>query len=276
MTNKRKFLISIDVEQDISTYIKNSYKGIEYGLPPFLDLLDELKIKADFFVNADVCKRYPHIVKRIVDNGHTVGSHGFYHEELLLKSYTKQLYEISKSTELIEKLTGVRPKMFRAPSFTVTANTLKVLQKLDYLVDSSVMPGTLQRIRGILPIKSFKKAPRIPYHPSSKDVAKIGDMNLVEVPLTENPIFRGTPFGAGGGLNLCGMERMIAASEKISEDYIIFLVHPWELVDLGMYHPELKDWIKKICSDDIEKFKLFFMDINKKFDFGTIYDICKI
>lgn len=271
---RRKFLVSIDVEQDISSYLKNSYKGVEFGLSPFLDLLGELKIKADFFVTADVCQRYTTIIKKIVENGHSIGSHGLSHEQLWFKSYSKQLDELSISTKVIEKYTGYRPTMFRAPSFSATGNTLKVLEKLNYTIDSSVMPGAIvKRIKGLLTIKSFKNAQRIPYHPSSKDIVKNGEMSLVEVPLTENPIFRGAPFGAGG-LNSFGVEKMLGAAETVPEYYVIFLIHPWELVNLGEYHPTLKTWVKGICSDDMDKFKSFFLNIRQKFDLSTISEIC--
>lgn len=274
MTQKKQFLISVDVEQDISSYLKNSYKGVELGLPPFLDMLEKLKIKADFFVTADVCQKYPRVIEKIADNGHTIGSHGLQHKQLWFKSYAKQLNELSISSKLIEKCTGDKPTMFRAPSFSATPNTLKALEKLDYSIDSSVMPGAVvKKIKGMLKVKSFKDAPRTPYHPSSKDIAKKGNMDIIEVPLSENPIFPGAPFGAGA-LNLFGIERMLKATESISEDYIIFLIHPWEIVNLGKYHPTLKDWVKDICSDDLRVFNEFFTNLSENFEFTTISEMC--
>lgn len=273
---KKKLIITIDVEQDISSYLKNSFKGIEFGLPPFLDLLEELKIKADFFVTSDVCEKFPGMMRTIIENGHSIGSHGESHEQLWFKSFNKQFKELSKSSNIIEKYTGNRPDMFRAPSFSVTTNTLKALEKLNYSIDSSVMPGAVvKRFKGLLTIKSFKDAPRIPYHPSSKDVAKKGYMNILEVPLTENPIFLGAPFGAGA-LNLFGIEKMLCALESIPEDYVIFLIHPWELVNIGKYHPNLKQWVKDICSDNVQNYHDFFSKIKNNFEFANINDLIPI
>ena len=274
MSPKKQFLISVDVEQDISSYLKNSYKGVELGLPPFLDMLENLKIKADFFVTADVCQKYPSIIEKIADNGHTIGSHGLQHQQLWFKSYAKQFDELSMSSKLIEKYIGEKPTMFRAPAFSATPNTLKALEKLNYSIDSSVMPGAVvKKIKGMLKVKSFKDAPRTPYHPSSKDIAKKGNMNIIEVPLSENPIFPGAPFGAGA-LNLFGIEKMLKATEAISEDYIIFLIHPWEIVNLGKYHPTLKNWVKDICSDDLNNFNEFFVNLVETFEFTTISEMC--
>lgn len=270
---KKKFIITIDVEQDISSYLKNSYVGVEVGLPRFLNLLDEIKVKADFFITANVCQKYPIIIQEIINNGHNIGSHGLAHDLLWHKNYKQQYDELLLSSNIIEKYTGKRPVMFRAPAFSVTTNTLKVLEILNYSIDSSVMPGAVaKRFKGLLTIKSFKDAPRKPYHPSSKDVAKKGEMNILEVPLTENPIFLGAPFGAGA-LNLFGAEKMLCALESINEDYIIFLIHPWELVNIGKYHPNLKQWVKDICSDNIQNFYDFFSKVKNNFEFANINDL---
>lgn len=274
--SKKKFIVTIDVEQDISSYLKNSYVGVEVGLPPFLNLLDEIKVKADFFVTANVCEKYPNIIKEIANNGHNIGSHGLAHDQLWHKNYKQQYDELLPSSNIIEKYTGNKPLMFRAPSFSVTTNTLKVLEKLNYSIDSSVMPGAIaKRFKGLLTIKSFKNAPRKPYHPSSKDVAKKGKMNILEVPLTENPIFLGAPFGAGA-LNLFGIDKMIKASEGINEDYLMFLIHPWEIVNLGKYHPDLKQWVKDICSDNIQNYYDFFSRIKNNFKFTNINDLIPV
>lgn len=273
---KKKFIVTIDVEQDISSYLKNSYVGVEVGLPPFLNLLDEIKVKADFFITADVCEKYPDIIKEIINNGHNIGSHGLAHDLLWHKNYKQQYDELHLSSNIIEKYSGKRPVMFRAPAFSVTTNTLKVLEKLNYSIDSSVMPGAVaKRFKGLLTIKSFKDAPRIPYHPSLKDVAKKGEMNILEVPLTENPIFLGAPFGAGA-LNLFGAEKMLYALESITEDYVIFLIHPWEIIDIGKYHPNLKQWVKDICSDNMQNYYDFFSKIKNNFEFANINDLIPV
>jgi hypothetical protein len=160
--------------------------------------------------------------------------------------------------------------MFRAPAFSATEKTLKALEKLNYSLDSSVMPGAvIKKYKGMVTIKSFKNAPRIPYHPSPSDITKEGDMNIIEFPLTENPIFPGAPLGAGA-LNFFGLEKTLSGTEMATGDYIIFLIHPWELVNLGEYYPTLKPGVKDICSDDLQKFRHFFTEINKKFEFSTI------
>jgi hypothetical protein len=276
LNKPKKFAISIDVEEDISNYLSNSYHGVESGLPPFLDLLNSLKVKADFFINADICKKYPQIVKQIVESDHQIGSHGYKHEQLWFKTYNQQLTELTKATEVLEAATGIRPKMFRAPMFSVTSSTIKALEVLDYKIDSSVIPGgRVKRFKGLVTIKSFEQAPKEPYHPSYKDVAKRGNAKILEVPLTENPIFQGAPIGAGA-LNYFGLEKIMDAIGKINEEYIIFLIHPWELVDLGKLHPELKPWIKQICSSDLEPFNKLFKSLKSKFEFTTINNLSGI
>jgi peptidoglycan/xylan/chitin deacetylase (PgdA/CDA1 family) len=268
----KRFLISVDVEEDISLYLSKSYKGVEEGLPRFLDLLESLALKADFFFTSDVCLRYPKIVRRIAEEGHGIGCHGYTHKELWFKTYGRQLRELREATESIERISGIRPKMFRAPRFSANGRTIKALEELGYRVDSSVMPGRVTRIfRGLFKVQSFEGAPKAPYHPSYRDIAREGDASILEVPLTESPV-NGITIGAGS-LNKFGLEKMEEAIELVEQGYIIFLIHPWELIDLGEYYPKLKDRVKEICSNDLEPLRKFFESIHGEYEICCMSDV---
>ncbi|KAF5436404.1 Peptidoglycan/xylan/chitin deacetylase [Candidatus Methanophagaceae archaeon] len=127
----------MDIEQDISSKLNESYKGVEV-LPKFLDLLKKHDLKASFFTTADVCARFPNTIKRIVPEGHELGCHGLNHEMFWFKSYRKQYKEIKKATEIIEQVVGIRLKMFRTPNFGVSGKTVKALEQVGYEIDSSV------------------------------------------------------------------------------------------------------------------------------------------
>ncbi len=43
----------------------------------------------------------------------------------------------------------------------------------------------------------------------------------------------------------------------------MFLMHPWELVDLKAHYPNLKEWVLELCKDDFSKFEQFFSEIKK-------------
>jgi len=59
----------------------NNYeRRIEYGTKIILDLLEEKKSKATFFVLGDVAINHPQLIKLIDNEGHEIGSHGFNHK----------------------------------------------------------------------------------------------------------------------------------------------------------------------------------------------------
>jgi len=80
-----------------------------------LNILDTFNIKATFFVIGKKVELYPDIVSRIVKNGHEIGNHSYNHEVLPLKSPAFIKNQIRNTSDLIEKVAGVRPELFRAP-----------------------------------------------------------------------------------------------------------------------------------------------------------------
>lgn len=268
----KKFILTIDTEQDISSKLKNSYKGID-KLPLFLDLLKRMNIKACFFITADVCKRYPDTMKRLVEDGHEIGCHGYNHKELWFKTYNQQLKEIKKSTDIIHSILGVSPKMFRAPRFSVTKRTIKALEDLGYIIDSSILPNSVvKEYKGLITCHSHIGGPIQPYHPSRKNILEIGNSTIVEVPLSENPLLEGAPIGAGF-LNKFGLSKTLEAIQQVKTDYVMFLIHPWELVDLFDYYPDLDSWITEICSGNLELYEELFSLMKKTHQFCTLEDL---
>jgi peptidoglycan/xylan/chitin deacetylase (PgdA/CDA1 family) len=268
----KKLLLTIDVEQDIPSKLNGSYKGIE-SLPQLLDLLKKMDIKASFFTTADVCIKYPEIMERIVTEEHQIGCHGYSHKELWFKTYKQQLKEIRKSTEVINNLLGIKPKIFRAPRFSVNEKTIRVLEELGYEIDSSVLPNNIvKELRGLITFHSHIGAHKVPYYPSSKNILEDGDTSVLEVPITENPMIKGAPIGAGF-LNKYGIAKTFEVINEVKEEYLIFLIHPWELVDLSKYYPELDRWVLEICSENLNLYEDLFQLIQKSHLFCRFEDV---
>ncbi|HEX5413853.1 MAG TPA: polysaccharide deacetylase family protein [Terriglobia bacterium] len=87
--------------------------------PPFtervLDILSEHKISATFFLCGKNVESHPEIARRIVREGHTVGNHTYSHPFLFARSSRFIAAEIDRAQEAIERVTGVRPTLFRPP-----------------------------------------------------------------------------------------------------------------------------------------------------------------
>ncbi len=80
-----------------------------------LDILKSLDVKATFFVLGERAERFPDMVRRAVTEGHEIGNHTYNHEVLPLKSPSYIRDQIQKTTDLVEKISGARPRLFRAP-----------------------------------------------------------------------------------------------------------------------------------------------------------------
>ena len=77
------------------------------GIPRYLNLCDELGIKATFFVPGWDAEHYPDLVREIIARGHEIGAHGYSHENPVAMTPTQEEAVRAKSVEVIEKLSGV-------------------------------------------------------------------------------------------------------------------------------------------------------------------------
>jgi peptidoglycan-N-acetylglucosamine deacetylase len=113
--------------------------GNRVGVPRILDLLDRYGIKASFYVPAVAALLYPDEQKRLVAEGHEIGIHGWIHELNSVLPYEAERDLMFRSTDTLEKITGVRPVGLRTPSWDFSPNTLRIETELGLLYDSSLM-----------------------------------------------------------------------------------------------------------------------------------------
>jgi len=126
---------------------------IRYGLPlregqPYLlrkslqlatDLTTELDIHSTFFVTASLAEEIEDDLKELKKN-HQIGCHGLTHgddDNYAKLPYNEQLSRIQKATKILESFVG-EIRAFRAPGVRISATTLKILENLGYLADSSI------------------------------------------------------------------------------------------------------------------------------------------
>ena len=101
--------------------------------------------------------------------------------------------KLKNLTEIFKEKFGYNPKSFRAGRFGASSRTIKILEKLEYLVDSSVTPYTKwSDQKGEV---DFLNAPVFPYFPFYDDITKPGNSRILEVPVTIFPRFLNPKFG---------------------------------------------------------------------------------
>jgi peptidoglycan-N-acetylglucosamine deacetylase len=113
--------------------------GNRVGVPRIIELLDRYGIKASFYVPAVAALLYPDEQKRLVAEGHEIGIHGWIHELNSVLPYEVERDLMFRSTDTLEKITGVRPVGLRTPSWDFSPNTLRIETELGLLYDSSLM-----------------------------------------------------------------------------------------------------------------------------------------
>ena len=80
-----------------------------------LKILSDNNTKITFFMVGDWIDKFPEAARKISDAGHEIASHSNTHPHVNNLSYEKNIEEIEKSNDKIEKITGKRTKIYRAP-----------------------------------------------------------------------------------------------------------------------------------------------------------------
>ena len=99
-----------------------------------LDTLDKYQIKATFFLCGVWVKAYPDMVKEIAARGHEIGNHSMTHPHMNRISAEEIRNEIGSLDDEIEKLTGSRTKLFRAPFGEYNDTVVSTVRDMGYEV----------------------------------------------------------------------------------------------------------------------------------------------
>src|SRR5438093_88528 len=109
--------------------------------PKILDILKAANVKAAFFLVGVNAERYPSLVRRIVNEGHEIGNHTYYHPNLALCWPEHIRLELNATQLLLETITGRATTLFRPPYAADSSPTqltdlapLKIAEDLNYLV----------------------------------------------------------------------------------------------------------------------------------------------
>ena len=139
-------LLSAPVSYTASNWVRSSNKLAtisfddgpdEKYTPQILDILKEKSVRATFFVTGTRALASPALMKRIYDEGHDIGNHTFSHPDLANRTGFEIDVELNATQRAIEKVLGVRTKLFRAPyssvSFETSPHGLRVLERASRL-----------------------------------------------------------------------------------------------------------------------------------------------
>lgn len=109
----------------------NVYEGADI-IEGILSALKEHNAKATFFIGGCWAEKNAETLKKILDEGHEIGSHGYFHKDHSKISEERNREEMESTHGLIKHLTGYEIKLFAPPSGAYSVTTLKVAENMGY------------------------------------------------------------------------------------------------------------------------------------------------
>ena len=195
---------------------------VERNTHLILELLADRGVKATMFILGWVAERKPGLVKRILECGHEVGSHGYAHELITVQSPQIFREDVRRAKQILENITGQPVCGYRAPTFSITKETewaLPVLIEEGYQYDSSIVPivhdyygipGANPTIHKIQTSSGFIwELPPSTY-----------SLGVMTLPIAGGGYFRLFPYPI--------LRKFLRKVEKKGQPLIMYL-HPWEL-----------------------------------------------
>ena len=200
---------------------KNFAGRVEQNTDRILELFNTHQVQATFFTLGWVAEHYPDLVKRIVDAGHDLASHGWDHRRVTNLSRQEFATDLKMSKEKLEDVSGTQVNGYRAPSYSFTRENdwaHDVLLEQGYLYSSSIAPIKHD-------LSGSPDAPRCSHRYCSEKV--------LELPITTVRLFnKNYPCGGGGWFRLYPYPVSKWAIDRVNrtdQEPAIFYFHPWEI-----------------------------------------------
>jgi polysaccharide deacetylase family protein (PEP-CTERM system associated) len=196
---------------------------VEANTDRLLQLFDDEGVTATFFTLGWVAERHPVLVRRIVGAGHEIASHGYGHRLIYTQTPDEFRADVRRSRQVLEDASATRVRGYRAPSYSITEQSLWALDVLldeGFEYDASIFPvhhdryGIPDAPRDIHRLKRDRGA-LVEVPPST---VRLGGVNL---PIAGGGYFRLLPFW--------WTRWGIARVNDVERRPVVFYLHPWEV-----------------------------------------------
>jgi peptidoglycan-N-acetylglucosamine deacetylase len=123
--------------------------GVRVGAPRILALLADRGIPSTWFVPGHTLVTFPESTAAILAGGHELACHGWFHEDAATMARDEEREMIERSAAAAQKVTGSRPKGWRAPYWSLSGASTELIEDAGFAYDSSLMADDyeLYRIR---------------------------------------------------------------------------------------------------------------------------------
>ena len=217
-------ILTFDLEDWFHTFDKPYYNNpklwktlpsaIENDVSRICDILDETNTKATFFTLGWIVHYHPRIVNMIVEKGHQLGLHSYFHRKVSATSKTAFKEDLKKNMWILEDKTGHKVSSYRAPGFSLTETeswAFEILLELGVNIDSTLISNER--------FSTIKKLPDTPFR------LLINGEELFEFPQIKVDIFKFMFFYLSSGYFRLTPVKFIK-NALLKKDYTISYYHP--------------------------------------------------
>jgi polysaccharide deacetylase family protein (PEP-CTERM system associated) len=194
---------------------------VEANTERILALFESHQVRGTFFTLGWVAERYPGLVRKIVDHGHELASHGWEHTRVSAQTPLEFRADVARTRKLLEDVSGTAVKGYRAASYSLGSTeswAWDELAEAGYRYSSSIVPIRHDHY-------GIPDAPRFAFQAAQG--------RLLEVPITTLALAgRNLNCGGGGWFRLFPYAFSRWALNKVNNEEGqagIFYFHPWEI-----------------------------------------------
>jgi polysaccharide deacetylase family protein (PEP-CTERM system associated) len=229
--------LTVDVEEyfhpsEVQAYIPQERwtdfpSRVNEQVQQVLELLDHHSVKATFFILGWVAERQRATIRSIAAAGHEIGCHSYAHQLVYRQDPAEFRRDTQRAVRAIEDNCGVTPRVYRAPSYSITSASLwalEVLVECGFTHDSSIYPISHDRY-GIPGSSRHAYVVQTPSGP-------IWELPIATVKLSASHV---APVGGGGYLRMLPYRYTAAGIRRVNREErqpACIYFHPWE-IDTG-------------------------------------------
>jgi peptidoglycan/xylan/chitin deacetylase (PgdA/CDA1 family) len=113
--------------------------GPTVAVPRIVETYRRLGIRQTFFIPAWCMEQYPEAVEAVLSGGNEIAHHSYIHENPLEQTRDDQAHWLDAGVEIHVKMTGRRPRGWRAPLYNFSGDSLDLLLERGFAYDASLM-----------------------------------------------------------------------------------------------------------------------------------------
>jgi len=250
-------LLSFDIEEFDMPYeygktldFKEQLSISTEGTLAILEILKQTNVKATFYCTANYADHQPEVVLKIVEEGHEIASHGYYHSAFLPE-------HLLQSRMALEKLTDLPVKGYRMARMMPVDE--EEIYKAGYKYNSSINPTWLPGRYNNL------KKPRKWFFQEG----------VLQIPSSVTPLLRFPLFWLSFHNVPLFILQWMSAFTHYRDGYLNLYFHPWEFTNLDNREKfGFPDYISKNTGEDFGSKIRFFIEWaqRKGYDFARTGD----